>query len=275
MHTKPFRDLGGEQIAEQVFARRQAPASSSSSSGTIADDSVTNPKLADMAASTIKARKTASVGDPEDCTLSEVLDFIGSAAQGDILYRGASGWARLGAGTSGFFLKTQGTGANPAWAAAGAFGSPTTVTVAGSAATTISFTGLDLATAGEYWIRAILKNATGSSMYCYLEFNSDTTTGNYYCTQILSNSSTGSDNSPRAFTLEPSSNTEVWIRVTRNFDGRPTAHTVSRSNTVSSPSQRQFTIQRDNTANVTSIQLVSGTANAFDIGSFGIIRSFT
>jgi hypothetical protein len=26
MHTKPFRDLGGEQIAEQVFARRQAPA---------------------------------------------------------------------------------------------------------------------------------------------------------------------------------------------------------------------------------------------------------
>ena len=35
--------------------------------------------------------------------------------QGDILYRGASGLARLGAGTSGQFLKTQGTGANPVW----------------------------------------------------------------------------------------------------------------------------------------------------------------
>ena len=39
--------------------------------------------------------------------------------QGDILYRDASGLARLGAGTSGQFLKTQGTGANPLWADAG------------------------------------------------------------------------------------------------------------------------------------------------------------
>ena len=36
--------------------------------------------------------------------------------QGDILYRDGSGLARLGAGTSGQFLKTLGTGANPAWA---------------------------------------------------------------------------------------------------------------------------------------------------------------
>ena len=36
--------------------------------------------------------------------------------QGDIVYRDASGLARLGAGTSGQFLKTQGTGANPVWA---------------------------------------------------------------------------------------------------------------------------------------------------------------
>ena len=37
-------------------------------------------------------------------------------AQGDILYRDGSGLAKLGAGTSGQFLKTQGTGANPVWA---------------------------------------------------------------------------------------------------------------------------------------------------------------
>ena len=36
--------------------------------------------------------------------------------QGDIVYRDGSGLARLGAGTSGQFLKTQGTGANPVWA---------------------------------------------------------------------------------------------------------------------------------------------------------------
>jgi len=35
--------------------------------------------------------------------------------QGDIVYRDASGLARLGAGTSGQVLQTGGTGANPSW----------------------------------------------------------------------------------------------------------------------------------------------------------------
>lgn len=56
----------------------------------------------------------------KELTLSEVLDFIGAAAQGDILYRGAATWARLGAGTSGLFLQTRGAAANPQWAAPGA-----------------------------------------------------------------------------------------------------------------------------------------------------------
>ena len=37
--------------------------------------------------------------------------------QGDILYRDASGLQRLGAGTSGQYLKTNGSGANPSWSA--------------------------------------------------------------------------------------------------------------------------------------------------------------
>ena len=36
--------------------------------------------------------------------------------QGDVLYRDGSGLARLAAGTSGQFLKTLGSGANPTWA---------------------------------------------------------------------------------------------------------------------------------------------------------------
>ena len=36
--------------------------------------------------------------------------------QGDLLYRDGSGLQRLAAGTSGQFLKTQGSGANPVWA---------------------------------------------------------------------------------------------------------------------------------------------------------------
>jgi hypothetical protein len=69
-----------------------------------------------MTASTIKANVSGSSAAPSDATLTQVLDLVGSAAQGDILYRGASSWTRLGAGTSGQYLKTQGTGANPVWA---------------------------------------------------------------------------------------------------------------------------------------------------------------
>jgi hypothetical protein len=93
---------------------------------TIANDAVTNAKLANMTASTIKARITASTGDPEDATLTQVLDLVGSAAQGDILYRGASTWTRLAAGTSGQYLKTLGTGANPEWATVSASGGGST-----------------------------------------------------------------------------------------------------------------------------------------------------
>lgn len=40
-----------------------------------------------------------------------------SNSQGAILYRDSSAWAALAPSTSGYFLKTQGAGANPAWAA--------------------------------------------------------------------------------------------------------------------------------------------------------------
>lgn len=40
---------------------------------------------------------------------------IPSQAQGDVLYRGASAWDRLAAGTSGQVLKTNGASANPSW----------------------------------------------------------------------------------------------------------------------------------------------------------------
>ena len=107
----------GQVAFERAALTGDVTASANSNATTIANDAVTNAKLANMAASTIKARITGSTGDPEDATLTQVLDLVGSAAQGDILYRNASAWTRLGAGTSGHYLKTQGTGANPTWAA--------------------------------------------------------------------------------------------------------------------------------------------------------------
>ena len=38
-----------------------------------------------------------------------------SQAQGDIIYRGASNWARLATGTAGQLLQAGGASANPSW----------------------------------------------------------------------------------------------------------------------------------------------------------------
>jgi len=77
-------------------------------------------------------RRGDSAGNPERLAIgsaNQVLQSDGSTeswvtlstgatvltTQGDILYEDASGLARLGAGTAGKFLTTQGTGANPSY----------------------------------------------------------------------------------------------------------------------------------------------------------------
>lgn len=104
----------------------------------IANSAVTYAKIQNISATArVLGRKTSGAGVTEEVTLSELLDFVGSAAQGDILYRGASAWARLGAGTSGYFLKTLGTGANPAWAAGGG-GDALSNLIAGDSSSTLT-----------------------------------------------------------------------------------------------------------------------------------------
>jgi hypothetical protein len=81
---------------------------------TIGTNTVTYAKMQDVTATArILGRKTAGSGDAEECTLSEVLDFIGSAARGDILCRGASTWQRLAAGSQ--FQKLQQGASDPGW----------------------------------------------------------------------------------------------------------------------------------------------------------------
>ena len=62
---------------------------------------------------------------------------LGSDAQGDIMYYNGTDWVRLGAGTSGQFLQTQGTGANPTWAS----GAAGTITAVGNVASGAAFNG--------------------------------------------------------------------------------------------------------------------------------------
>lgn len=44
------------------------------------------------------------------------ITSLAGLAQGDVLYYNGTSWVRLGAGTSGQFLQTNGASANPAWA---------------------------------------------------------------------------------------------------------------------------------------------------------------
>ena len=80
----------------------------------LSDDDHSQYALADksrptpwVSSSDLAARIVGDLGDTA----------LGSAAQGDVIYRnGSSQWARLPAGTSGMFLQTLGAGANPQWA---------------------------------------------------------------------------------------------------------------------------------------------------------------
>lgn len=47
---------------------------------------------------------------------------VSGQSQGDVIYYNGTNWARLGAGTSGYYLKTQGASANPVWAVSGGLG---------------------------------------------------------------------------------------------------------------------------------------------------------
>lgn len=134
------------------------------------------------ATSRVLGRKTSGAGTTEELTLSDVLDFVGSAAQGDILYRDSSSWARLGAGTSGQYLKTNGTGANPSWATATA---PTTYLLFNSAIPSgTSYTVNSTTITGTYSRIEILLSSishdAGSNRSLQLQISGDN--GSNYCT---------------------------------------------------------------------------------------------
>lgn len=102
----------------------------------IQDGSVTNSKLANMAANTVKANATAGAAAPTDlamgassilarlasgniiaATITQIIDLIaGTPAQGDTLYRNGSSWLRLAKGTALQVLRMNAGATAPEWA---------------------------------------------------------------------------------------------------------------------------------------------------------------
>jgi hypothetical protein len=80
-----------------------------------------------------------------DVNVQEVFDLLGTT-QGSIIYRNASDWVVLGPGTSGYFLKTQGPGANPVWDVTSGGGGVTSVAM--TVPTGLTVTGSPITTTG-------------------------------------------------------------------------------------------------------------------------------
>lgn len=84
---------------------------------------------------------SVSTTEIDDNAVTGAKIAMGSDAQGDVLYYNGTDYVRLPAGTSGQFLKTQGAGANPAWAA-NASGVIFLAAASPSAAANVDFTSL-------------------------------------------------------------------------------------------------------------------------------------
>jgi len=102
------------------------------------------------------------------------ITSIAGLAQGDVLYYNGTSWVRLGAGTSGQYLKTNGTGANPSWSTV----SSDFVKLAETTASNVSSVSLNGYFTSDYDVYKIFIDGVygSSSAYAAITFN---TTGSY------------------------------------------------------------------------------------------------
>lgn len=113
-----------------------------------------------------------NIQDDIDTAVDLLISAPASIVQGDIIYYNGSAWARLAPGTSGQYLKTGGSGANPAWASGFEFVSVTAI----SNDATINFTSL----ASGYDYMFVLQNVLPATDDATLQFRTSTDNGTGY-----------------------------------------------------------------------------------------------
>jgi hypothetical protein len=82
----------------------------------IAAQAVEYTKFPDMPKGAVVGRTEADWGPPDSVTISDLLNTMAGAADGDIIYRSGGAWVRLPKGTAGQVLKMNAGGTAPEWA---------------------------------------------------------------------------------------------------------------------------------------------------------------
>ena len=143
-------------------------------------ESLTNKKLGSL---TANGYVTTSGGDGtlSVTSASGILDTIGST-RGQVLYRGASGWAVLSPGTSGQVLQTNGAGADPSWATVSGGGAVSSVSNSDTTLTISPTTGavvasLNLAKANTWTGQQTFNPSTTPQTAVLIDINSLGTPG--------------------------------------------------------------------------------------------------
>jgi len=201
------------------------------------------------------------------------LAKMAAGTAGNILTYDASGDpAAVATGTANQVLTSNGAGAAPTFqaASAGALEKVETITVSGSAVTSVSFTGLDIDSDGLYEVRCEwLCGATGCYLYLYV--NGDTTASNYNHQQIEANTTTVSaarTNSPIIANTDANDRATVDIIAMLDPSDYFRAITMSCEKVAVSTRLRYGSVVKSGTtANITQIDIYSTTASQIEVGS--------
>lgn len=82
---------------------------------TIDGEAVTFAKMQEISSHVVIGNNTGGVTSPGEVSASQILDWLGTAAHGQVLFRGAAGWEMLDPGADGAVFTTHGAAADPTW----------------------------------------------------------------------------------------------------------------------------------------------------------------
>ncbi len=277
----PVGNAGGTAYAPQTMSGNATL--SSTGAMTIGAAQVTNAMHANMAAHTVKANITGSSAAPVDSSLSAILDAELGSTRGMILRREASTWAALALGSSGQAVVSDGTDAKWGSVGAGSGGGYVKLgatTVAGSAATVITVSGLDLSLYKAFKVYFALKDAAGTGTGTIsLYYNSDTTAGDYQEQGLTLSNATSTParaTDAKLGNLDSGRYLTGFIEIEMDILGRASALIfANRDNSAGVVWQSSMHTWITNYANVTGITLSSSIANQLAIGSTFIVYGIT